>query len=341
MALELVKNSTKRYNTRASNSLLNLKFEYDFDIDVACETKDDALRRCGYEFSDLEDSDDEWKMPEEISEHELKARKTSQFALEKRRKGKINRVGQKLFHTEQKKSSTVSRYGHKTETEQNEPRTKRRNRICSNNTTRAGQIAKNYRERKKDYFEALKNRIEALEKENRMIMEEITRFEFLVQTLNIEMALELVKNSTKRYNTRASNSLLNLKFEYDFDIDVACETKDDALRRCGYEFSDLEDSDDEWKMPEEISEHELKARKTSQFALEKRRKGKINRVSQKLFRTVEKKSSTVSRYGHETETEQNEPRTKRRNRICRNNTTRAGQIAKNYREKEKRIMLKL
>ena len=79
----------------------------------------------------------------------------------------------------------MSRYSHKTEpkeNEQNEPRTKRRNRICSNNTTRAGQIAKNYRERKKNYVEALRNRIEALEKENRMIMEEITRFKFLVQS---------------------------------------------------------------------------------------------------------------------------------------------------------------
>ena len=184
-AFELVKNSIKRYNTRASNSLLNLKFEYDFDIDVACETKDDALRRCGYEFSDLEDSDDEWKMPEEILEHELKPRKTSQIALEKRRKGKINRVSQKLFHIEEKKSSIVSSYGHKTEpdeTEQNEPLTKRRNRICSNNTTRAGQIAKNYRERKKNYVQVLRNRIEALEKENRTIMEEITRFKLLVQS---------------------------------------------------------------------------------------------------------------------------------------------------------------
>ena len=182
-AFELVKNSTKRYNTRASNRLLNLKFQYDFDIDEACETKDEALRRCGYEFSDIE-SDDEWKMPEEISEHQVRARKASQIALGKRRKVKMNSVGQKSLQTEERKSSIESRYNRKTkpdDSEQKEPHTKGRHRICSNSTTRGGQIAKNYRERKKNYVQTLRNRIEALEEENRMIMEEIIRFKFLVQ----------------------------------------------------------------------------------------------------------------------------------------------------------------
>ncbi|KAK2725241.1 hypothetical protein QYM36_001626 [Artemia franciscana] len=86
--------------------------------------------------------------------------------------------------------------------------------------------------------------------------------------------LQLFETISKPYNTRASNKLLNLEFEYDFNIDAACEVE---VRRHGCEFSDLEDSDDEWKMPEEVPEHllyltSLKDRRSSQIILKKEEK---------------------------------------------------------------------
>jgi len=86
-------------------------------------------------------------------------------------------------------------------------------------------------------------------------------------------ALKLFETS-KPYNTRASNKLLNLKFEYDFDIDATCKVE---VRRHDCEFSDLEDSDDEWKMPEEVPEYllyltSLKDGRSSQIILKQKKK---------------------------------------------------------------------
>jgi hypothetical protein len=88
-----------------------------------------------------------------------------------------------LSHCEKGESSTVARNSRRRKREDNDgkaPRIKRNRSICSSSATKAGQITKNYGE-KKNNVQTLRNRIEALEIEKRMTMEEIAHFKFLVQ----------------------------------------------------------------------------------------------------------------------------------------------------------------
>ena len=155
--------SNRAYNTRSSNRKKCLRFQYTFDDDEVEKELSSV-----YDLSDLEDSEDEWKPPkgddEDYSEDDFDSVCGNEDRL--RIAHYLNNEFEPLPKSKKKKAKATEDKVHKRNNNLNHAEKRNRN----------AKAAKEMRERKKLFFEALKENIIDFENSIAVLEKEISYY---------------------------------------------------------------------------------------------------------------------------------------------------------------------